>query len=156
DARAHTYPDGDPSARHGSAPHTSRADGIGADEHGGDDTRLVAAHAPGVVRAALDEDIAGAKQRLAGIEDRVDLALQDDAVVDRARPVHHRIRRSRVLGVAGADRLECRPGVGSRSPRGVRGKLDDAQDGTVPRRLEAYGPPGGVLVAFVARGRLGR
>src|SRR6266545_8037628 len=67
--------------------------GLGADEHHGHDARLAAAHAPGVVRAALHEDVAGAKELLLRVQDRVDLALEHDDVVHRAGLVHHRVAR---------------------------------------------------------------
>ena len=37
----------------------ARSDRIGADQDGGDDARLGAAHTPGMIGAALDEDVAG-------------------------------------------------------------------------------------------------
>src|SRR5580765_7681760 len=77
------------------------------DQDGGDDARLARAHAPGVIGAALDEDVAGLEELLAGFHDRVDLALEDDDVVDRLRAMHHRVGRFPVLRMAGADRLEA-------------------------------------------------
>ena len=46
---------------------------------------------PRVIRAALDQDVAGAHHRLAFVHDRYQLALQDDRVVDRVGDVHARM-----------------------------------------------------------------
>src|SRR5262245_14491532 len=122
------------------------------DQDGGDYAGLLRSHAPGVVRAALDQDVAGLQQLLAGFHDRPDLALEDDDVVDRLRAMHHRVGRPAVLRVAGADRLEAGAAVGLLGARAVGRKLDDAHDAAVLRRLEVDRTAGGVCVAGV-RGR---
>ena len=48
---------------------------ISADQHGRDDARLVAAHAPGVIGAALNENVTGFQECLALVHERVNLAL---------------------------------------------------------------------------------
>src|SRR5262245_28825194 len=124
-----------------------------ADQDGGDDARLFGPHAPRVIRAALDEDVAGAQQLLAGFHDGVDLALEHDDVVHRARDVHHRIARAAVLRVAGADRLEARGAIGIARAARVGRKFHDAQDRAVLRRLESDRPVGRVGVARVGSRR---
>src|SRR4051812_44459843 len=94
--------------------------------------------------------------RLAPFHDGVDLALEHDRVIHRARAMHHRIGGALVGGVRGADRLERLAAVGAVTPLGVGRELDHAQDGAVLRRLEAHGPRGGVGMAIVVGGRAAR
>src|SRR5207253_9189611 len=106
---------------------------------------LMAADAPGVVGAALHEDVSGTQQLFVPVHDGVDLALEHDDVVDGARLVHHRIARGLVGCVARADGLEARASVRRAAPRGIGRKLDDPQDAAALRRLEAYRPRRAVL-----------
>src|SRR5262249_25686541 len=62
--------------------------GLGGDQHEGDDARLGAAVDPIVYGAALDDDIAGLEMRhVAGLKLHVDLALHDDGIIERVRAV---------------------------------------------------------------------
>src|SRR5207253_1461607 len=125
------------------------------DEYHGDDARLVAAHAPGVVGAALDEDVAGLEQRLPLVDDGVDLALQHHDVVDGAGLVHHRIAGAAIGRVRRVECLGPVAGVRAALPLRIRGKLDDAKERAVLRRLEAHFAVAGVLPAGVV-GRYAR
>src|SRR5260221_548733 len=102
--------------------------------------------------ASAATEVAGAKQRLALFHDGVDLALEDDGVIDGARAMHHRVARAPVDHMGRADRLEAGPRVGVVPPGRVRRELHHAQYGAVLRRLEAHRPRGGVGVAVVIDG----
>src|SRR3954469_2957455 len=78
---------------------------LGVDEHEGETGRLVGAIAPGMVGAALDQDVPRSEQHLALVHQRVDFAGEYDGVIHRARLVKAGMaRRSAVEGgaVAGA------------------------------------------------------
>jgi len=106
-----------------------------------------------MVGAALDENVAGLEQRLALVHDCVDLALQDDDVIDGRRLVHHRICRMRIGRMPSADRIECCARVGAIAPLRVGRELDDAQDRAVLRRLQPDRAIRVVRAASVPRGR---
>ena len=108
---------------------------------------------PGVAGAALDDDVAGADDRLAVVEDEDELAFEDDAVVDRLGAVHQRVGRVLRQGMAGADRLEQGPHRLARQSgdAAVVGRdVEDPDAGAVPRAAAARCP------ARPARPRRGR
>src|SRR6185312_10663431 len=57
---------------------------LGVDEHKGETRRLVGAIAPGMVGAALDQDVPRSEQHLALVHQRVDFAGEHDGVIHRA------------------------------------------------------------------------
>jgi hypothetical protein len=67
----------------------------------GDPRDRVTTIGPGVVSAALDDDIANAQGHLGVVENERAPALQHNAGVDRRGPVH------RELAPGGVDRLDC-------------------------------------------------
>src|SRR4030088_572424 len=79
---------------------------LGAHQDGGDDARLRATHAPGMVGPSLDKDVALFQELLALVQDGVDLALEHDDVVDGRRGVPYWIARLTVGRAARADPRE--------------------------------------------------
>src|SRR5258708_1127164 len=65
----------------------------GVDQHESDATGLGAAIDPGVVGALLPQHVAGLEMDLAIVEQHVDLARQDDGVIDAARAMHRMVAR---------------------------------------------------------------
>src|SRR6516225_5886414 len=60
-----------------------RLDRLGIEQQEGDIGRFIGAVAPGMIGAALDQDVAGLEQNLALVHERVDLAREHDGVVHR-------------------------------------------------------------------------
>jgi hypothetical protein len=95
--------------------------------------RDVAAVRPGVVGAALDDDVARRQRHLGVVEDQGDLALEHDPVVDRRRPVHRRLQAP-LVQVAGRElvdpdlRAALRRRDGERALRRL-GRLDGGDPG---------------------------
>src|SRR5262249_45422431 len=78
-------------------------EGLGVDEDEEHPADLVAAIRPGVIRAALDQDVAGTHQRLVLVQHGPDLAFEADRVVDRIGRVEARMPRGAVgRGLAAA------------------------------------------------------
>src|SRR5262249_1741774 len=130
---------------------------LGVDQHGGEVGGLLAAVAPGVIGAALNEDVARAQQDLALIHQRVNLAGEHDGVIDRGGLVEAGMaRRGAIEGGAVAGAV-VRAGT-LRLERGeallVGRILDDAGDRAVPRRREPERVVGDLgPAAVVGRGR---
>src|SRR5690606_18257276 len=79
-----------------------------------DAARLAGAVRPSMVRAPLDHDVARANHGLAFVDDQRDLALENDAVVDRLGTVHEGMPRAAGLmrrRVRGADLGEMGAGL---------------------------------------------
>src|SRR5690606_5347858 len=93
------------------------------DQNESDAAGHFAAVGPAVVGAALDYDVARARDGLAFVDDQRDLAFQHDAVVDRLRAMHERVLRAAAAvrgGVGGTD-------FGKVSARLLRRQLRDAR-----------------------------
>src|SRR5258705_1782209 len=74
---------------------------LGVDEHEGETGRFVGAIAPGMVSAALDQDVPRSEPHLALVHQRVDFAGEHDGVIHRVRLVKAGMaRRSAVEGGA--------------------------------------------------------
>src|SRR5882762_418729 len=80
---------------------TNRLGGLGVDQHEGDAAWSLAAVAPGVIGASLNQDIAQFEQRFAYIHHRVDLAVEYDRVVDGVGLVEPGMPSPRIMGDAG-------------------------------------------------------
>src|SRR3954451_22032093 len=112
---------------------------LGVDEHEGETGRLVGAIAPGMVGAALDQDVPRSEQHLALVHQRVDFAGEHDGVIHRTGLVKAGMaRRSAVKGVAMTGAV-----VAARTLALERGQalhvgriLDDAEDRAVPGRRQ--------------------
>src|ERR1043166_3741108 len=126
-------------------------------QHEGESGGLVAAVAPGVVGAALNEHVAGAQQHLALVHQRVNLAGEHDRVVDRGGLVEAGMaRRAAIEGgaVAGAVVGACALRLERGEALPVRGIFDDAEDRAVLRRREPKRMIGDLgPAAVVGRGR---
>src|SRR3954468_7643516 len=125
---------------------------LGVDEHKRETGRLAGAIAPGMVGAALDQDVPRSEQHLALVHQRVDFAGEHDGVIHRAGLVKAGMaRRSAVKGVAMTGAV-----VGARAlllecgqPPRVRRVLDDAEDRAVPGRREPKRMIGDLVTAAV-------
>ena len=77
--------------------------------------------APGVIRATLDYDVASLQADASCIEDKVDLAGENNAIIDRFRAMHQRMRARgfRRRSFVGTDCLKISPAIallGTASP----------------------------------------
>ena len=129
---------------------------FGVDEHEGEIGRLVGAIAPGMIGAALDQDVAGSEQHLALVHQRVDLAGEHDGVIDRVGLVKAGMaRRAAVEGgavtgaVVGARALPLERGQALL----VRRIFDDAEDRAVLGRRKPKRMVGDLVIAAVVGGR---
>src|SRR6516225_4010991 len=134
-------------------------DRLGIDQHESDIGRFIGAVAPGVIGAALNQDVAGLEQNLALVHQRVNLTRQHDGVIHRAGLVkagmarRAAIERGAVTGAvvgAGALALERDEALP------VRRIFDDAEDRPVLGRREPKGMVGGLGIAAIVGGHCPR
>src|SRR6478672_7562276 len=81
---------------------------LAVDQDEGDPAIAVGAVRPAMIGAALDDDVAGADNGLALVHDQHDLAVEDDAVIDRFGAMHIGVASVLRDGARGADLGEMR------------------------------------------------